>query len=151
MSIIRHRDRPELLFPEEPWRLPFRFAVNRETGANNLSIWLHYYSGERRAPLHWHDTEEVLIFLDVDGPGFVWLGDREYPVESDCSVVVPPNTVHCFGLHGPGSMRTISVLPDADARPGPRIYQVGEEPSQLPSPDQWPTRAHPGYAGERQR
>ena len=151
MSVNYHRDRPEQEFPEEPWRLPIRYAVNRESGANTLSIWTHEFSGNRRAPLHWHDVEEVLMFLDVEGNGFVWLGDREYAVESNTSVLVPPGTLHCFGIHDHGSMRSISVLPDADARPGPRVYRVGEEPADLPPPDQWPTRqAHPGYAGERQ-
>ena len=150
MSVNHHRDREEKEFPEEPWRIPIRFAVNREVGATALSIWTHQWSGNKRAPLHWHDVEEVLVFLDVEGDGFVFLGDREYPVESDSSVVVPPGTVHCFGMHGDGSMRSISVLPDADAVPGPRVYKVGEEPAEVPPPSDWPERAHPGYSGERQ-
>jgi len=77
------------------------------------------WSGEHRAPLHWHDTEEILLFLEVEGDCYVYYEDREYPVASNCSVVIPPNVVHSFGIHGAGSMRTLSILPDADARPGP--------------------------------
>jgi quercetin dioxygenase-like cupin family protein len=150
VEIIRHGEQREWLSDAEPWRLPIRFAVNRESGAEQISVWQHYYTGERRAPLHWHDMEEVLIFLEVEGEGYVWYDDREYPVESNCSVVIPPNVVHSFGMHGPGAMRTLSILPDADARPGPRVYPEGEEAATIPPPDQWPTRAHPGYAGERQ-
>ena len=151
MGVNHHRDRPQREFPEEAWRCPIRFAVNRETGATSMSIWTHQFSGNRRAPLHYHDVEEVLLFVDVQGHGYVWIGDQEYRVESDSSVVVPPGTLHCFGLHGEGSMRSISVLPDADAVPGPRPYKVGEEPAEVPPPSEWPgEQAHPGYSGERQ-
>jgi mannose-6-phosphate isomerase-like protein (cupin superfamily) len=151
MEIIRHDQQPEWLSDVEPWRLPIRFAVNRDSGAETISIWQHYYSGEHRAPLHWHDTEEILLFLEVEGDGYVYYEDREYPVATNCSVVVPPNVVHSFGIHGEGRMRTLSILPDADARPGPRIYREGEEPAEMPPPSAWPQAAHPGYAGERQR
>src|SRR4051812_30553795 len=60
MEIIRHDQQPAWLSSSEPWRLPIRFAVNRDSGAEAISIWQHYFTGEHRAPLHWHDTEEIL-------------------------------------------------------------------------------------------
>ncbi|HZR99517.1 MAG TPA: cupin domain-containing protein [Chloroflexota bacterium] len=151
MEVIHHGEQPEWRSDTEPWRLPIRFAVNRDSGAETISVWQHYYTGEHRAPLHWHETEEVLIFLDVEGDGYVWYDDREYPIRSNCSVVIPPHVVHSFGMHGPGRMRTLSILPDADARPGPRVYPEGEEAPHIPPPDQWPTRAPAGSAGGRPR
>jgi len=118
MKVIHHKDRPFLAFPDEPWRPSLRMAVNRSAGADKLSIWLHDFEGQKRAPLHSHDTEEVLVFFDVKGEGFVRVGDEEYKVESQTSVVVPPGTVHCFGLRGEGTMKSA----DADAVLGHRMF-----------------------------
>src|SRR5262244_1984799 len=123
MKVIHHKDRPLLEFPDEPWRPSLRMAVNRSAGADKLSIWLHDFEGQKRAPLHSHDTEEVLVFFDVKGEGFVRVGDEEYKVESQTSVVVPPGTVHCFGLRGEGTMKSASILPDADAVLGHRTFE----------------------------
>jgi quercetin dioxygenase-like cupin family protein len=136
--IIYHRDRPSMRppddFPGEPWRAPICFAVNRSVGSTSMSIWTHDFHGERRAPLHWHDCEEVLVFMEVEGEGFVRVGDQEFRVESNTSVVVPPGALHCFGIHGDGAMKSLSVLPDADAVLGHRLYPDSPEPAELPPP-----------------
>jgi mannose-6-phosphate isomerase-like protein (cupin superfamily) len=134
MKVIYHKDRPLLEFPDEPWRPPLRMAVNRSAGANTVSVWLHDVEGQKRAPLHWHDTEEILVFLDVEGDGFVRLGEEEYKVETQTSVVVPPGTVHCFGMHGEGTLKAMAVLPDADAVLGHRVLEHGNESFELPRP-----------------
>jgi mannose-6-phosphate isomerase-like protein (cupin superfamily) len=107
-------------------------AVNRSAGADKLSVWLHDFEGQKRAPLHKHDTEEVLVFFDVKGEGFVRVGEEEYKVESQTSIVVPPGTVHCFGLRGEGTMKSASILPDADAILGHRMLEKGEETFEIP-------------------
>jgi quercetin dioxygenase-like cupin family protein len=85
-----------------------------------------------RTPLHWHDTEEVVVFLEVDGDGFARVGDEEYKIETQTSVVVPPGTVHAFGLRDGRSLKSISILPDADAVPGHRLLQKGKESFEMP-------------------
>ncbi|HET8563112.1 MAG TPA: cupin domain-containing protein [Candidatus Binatia bacterium] len=134
MKVINHKDRPLLEFPDEPWRPPLRMAVNRSAGANTVSVWLHDVEGQKRAPLHWHDVEEVLVFLDVKGEGFVRLGEEEYKVETQTSVVVPPGTVHCFGMRGQGTLKAMAVLPVADAVLGHRVLERGNESFELPPP-----------------
>ena len=96
MKVIYHKERPLLEFPDESWRPSLRMAVNRSAGANSLSVWLADLEAQQRTPLHWHDTEEVLVFLEVDGDGFARVGDQEYKIESQTSVVVPPGTIHAF-------------------------------------------------------
>ena len=132
MKVIYHKDRPLLEFPDEPWRPPLRMAVNRSAGAESVSIWLHDVEGQKRAPLHWHDVEEVLVFLDVQGEGFVRVGEEEHNVETQTSVVVPPGTMHCFGLRGHGTLRAMAVLPDADAVLGHQMFEKGDEGFDLP-------------------
>jgi len=134
MKVIYHKDRPLLEFPDEPWRPPLRMAVNGSAGAESVSVWLHNVEGKKRAPLHWHDVEEVLVFIDVQGDGFVRVGEEEHRVETQTSVVVPPGTMHCFGLRGQGSLKAMAVLPDANAELGHRMFDKGNESYDLPPP-----------------
>jgi quercetin dioxygenase-like cupin family protein len=107
-------------------------AVNRSAGANALSVWLADLKAQQRTPLHWHDTEEVLVFLEVDGDAFARLGDEEYKIENETSVVVPPGTIHAFGLRAGTVLKSVSILPDADAVPGHRVLKKGEETFEMP-------------------
>ncbi len=132
MKVIYHKDRPLLEFPDEPWRPPLRMAVNGSAGAESVSVWLHNVEGKKRAPLHWHDVEEVLVFIDVQGDGFVRVGEEEHRVETQTSVVVPPGTMHCFGLRGQGSLKAMAVLPNANAELGHRMFEKGNESYDLP-------------------
>jgi quercetin dioxygenase-like cupin family protein len=109
-------------------------AVNRSAGANSLSIWLVDLKDQQRTPLHWHDFEEVLVFLEVDGDGFARVGDEEYKIESQTSVVVPPGTVHSFGLRGGRVLKSVSILPDADAVLGHRLLDKSNETFEMPDP-----------------
>ena len=43
-----------------------------------MAVWLADLKAKQQTPLHWHDTEEVLVFLEVDGDGFARVGDEEY-------------------------------------------------------------------------
>ena len=126
MSVIDHRDRPLLEFSNEPWRPPVRVAVDRSAGASSLSVWLADFKDQQKTPLHWHDTEEVLVFLEIDGDGFARVGDKDYKIENQTSIVVPPGTVHAFGLRSGRVLKSISILPDADAKPGHRLLEKGE-------------------------
>jgi len=133
MKVIHHKDRPLLEFPDEAWRPSLRLAVNRSAGANSLSVWLADMEDHQRTPLHWHDTEEVLVFLEVTGDGFARVGDEEFKIETQTSVVVPPGTVHAFGLRCGKVLKSVSILPDADAVPGHRLLEKGES-FEMPEP-----------------
>lgn len=135
MKVIHHKDRPLWEFPDEPWRPALRAAVNRSAGASSLSVWLADLKDHQRTPLHWHDTEEVLMFLEVDGDGFARVGDQEYTIETQTSVVVPPGTIHAFGLRNGRVLKSVSILPDADAVLGHRVCEKGQECFDLPPPE----------------
>jgi len=126
MKIIHHKDRPAIEFPDERWRPTLRLAINRSAGSETLSVWLADMEHHQRTPLHWHDTEEVLMFLEVDGDGFARFGDEEFKIESQTSVVVPPGTVHAFGMRPGKMLKSVSILPDADAVPGHRVMEKDE-------------------------
>ena len=71
-----------------------------------------------------------MVFLEVDGDGFARVGDEEHKIETQTSVVVPPGTVHAFGLRDGHVLK--SILPDADAVPGHRLLEKGEENFEMP-------------------
>ena len=126
MKLIHHTIRPLIEFPDERWRPSLRLAVNRSAGAESLSVWLADMEHHQRTPLHWHDTEEVLVFLKVEGDGFARIGDEEIKIETQTSVVVPAGTVHAFGLRDGKILKSVSILPDADAVPGHRVIEKNE-------------------------
>jgi mannose-6-phosphate isomerase-like protein (cupin superfamily) len=126
MKMIHHKDRPAIEFPDERWRPTLRLAINRSAGSETLSVWFADMEHHQRTPLHWHDTEEVLMFLEVDGDGFARVGDEEFQIESQTSVVVPPRTAHAFGMRHGNILKSVSILPDADALPGHRVMEKGE-------------------------
>jgi quercetin dioxygenase-like cupin family protein len=109
MKIIYHKDRPAIEFPDERWRPSLRLSINRSAGSDTLSVWLADMEHHQRTPLHWHDTEEVLMFLEVDGDGFARVDDEEFKIESQTSVV-PPGTVHAFG-DAPREHTQVSIDP----------------------------------------
>src|SRR5882724_13176072 len=134
MKVIYHRERPLLEFPDEPWRPPLRVAVNRSAGASSLSVWQADLKDQQRTPLHGHDNEEVLVFLEVDGDGFVRVGDKEYKIESLTRIVVPHGTIHAFGLRSGKMLKSVSILPDAGAVLGQRLLEKGES-FEMPDPE----------------
>jgi hypothetical protein len=73
-----------------------------------------------------------LVFLEVDGDGFARVGDEEHKIETQTSVVVPAGTIHAFGLRAGRVLKSVSILPDADAVPGHRLLEKGEESFEMP-------------------
>jgi hypothetical protein len=91
MKIIYHKDRPAIKFPDERWRPSLRLAINRSAGSDTLSVWLADMEHHQRTPLHWHDTEEVLMFLEVDDAGYA----RLCTTFGGLKQKVRPNTSQC--------------------------------------------------------
>jgi hypothetical protein len=58
---------------------------------------------------------------------------RNIKIETQTSVVVPTGTVHAFGLRDGRVLKSISILPDADAVPGHRLIEKGES-FEMPEP-----------------
>jgi cupin superfamily acireductone dioxygenase involved in methionine salvage len=73
-----------------------------------------------------HQMSQQEMFLEVDGDGFARVGDEEFKIESQTSVIVPPVTVHAFGLRHGNILKSVSIPPDADAVPGHRVTENGE-------------------------
>src|SRR5438067_12972262 len=57
--------------------------------------------------------------------GFPHVGDEEYKIESQTSLLVPPRTIHAFGLRRGRVLKSVSILPDADAVLEHRLLEKG--------------------------
>jgi len=53
-------------------------------------------------------------------------GDEEYKIESQTSLLVPLRTIHAFGLRRGRVLKSVSILPDADAVLEHRLLEKGE-------------------------
>ncbi len=92
---------------------------------------LEFMSDVYKAGANWEETSKDKCRFERQGSkgeGYVRVGDQEYQVEAESSVVVPPGTRHCFGLHGPGIIKAFAVL-------GHRVFKEGSEPPDLPPPN----------------
>jgi hypothetical protein len=63
---------------------------------------------------------------------FARVGDEKHKIATQTSVVVPDGTIHAFGLRAGRVLKSISILPDADAVPGHRLLNKGEESLEMP-------------------
>ena len=114
MPVVYHRDRPVIHSASgEP---SLSMVVNREVGASSLSVWVTCHAPGESVPLHTHQVEEVLTFLE--GEGVATVGDATIAIRADMSIVVPPGTPHGYRNTGAGPLRIIITMPDADARLG---------------------------------
>ncbi len=114
MLVVYHRDRP--VIRSASGELSLSMVVNREVGASSLSVWVANHKPGELVPLHTHAVEEVLTV--IAGEGIATVGDETIPISADMSIVVPPGTPHGYQNTGPGPLRLLAILADADARLG---------------------------------
>lgn len=77
-------------------------------GATSICVFEQMVLPGAGAPLHWHETEEVLML--IEGEAEVSVGDQLIVVSAPASILVPPGTTHAFKNVGPGVLRVRAVL-----------------------------------------
>ena len=89
MSILSHRGLP---FHEVP-RIKTRVLASGQYGAEATAVWEQWIEPDGYIPLHYHETEEVLLILD---------GDLSLTVDNATSLLSGPATivVPARQLHG---------------------------------------------------
>ena len=114
MPVVYHRDRPWILSASGHPSLSM--VVNREVGTSALSVWLANHEPGEDVPLHLHDVEEVLTF--IEGEAQATLGTDTFPVRAGMSIIVPSGTPHGYRNTGSGPLRIIASIADPDAQRG---------------------------------
>src|SRR3712207_4993251 len=90
MPIVNHADRPVIRSASGAPSLSM--VVNHEVGSRSLSVWMASHGPGENVPLHLHEVEEVLTFLE--GEGVATVGDESIPISAGMSIIVPPGTPH---------------------------------------------------------
>jgi mannose-6-phosphate isomerase-like protein (cupin superfamily) len=111
VPVVYHRDRPVVLSASGQPSLSM--VVNREVGAQQLSVWVANHAPGEVVPLHTHAVEEVLTFLA--GEALVTVGAETFPVRANMTVIVPPGVPHGYTNTGSGPLRLVATLADPDA------------------------------------
>jgi mannose-6-phosphate isomerase-like protein (cupin superfamily) len=114
MPVVYHRDRPLML--SKSGQPALAMVVNHEVGASALSVWVTCHGPGEVVPLHVHDVEEVLTFLE--GEGTATVGDKTVAIEPHMSIIVPPQTPHGYANTGEGPLRIVITLADPTAQLG---------------------------------
>lgn len=109
MPIIDHRKAKEI-----PWRPRYRTweIASAELGATSCSLHLSLVEPGAGAPLHTHNTDELIVILD--GTLEVRLGDLRQQVSADHTVVVPPMVPHGFTCVGQKAAHILGFFPVSD-------------------------------------
>ena len=118
MLVVKHSERPYI--SSASGHPSLSMVVNREVGASAMSVWVANHEPGEVVPLHLHDVEEVLVFLEGEGEATV--GDETIPIRANMSIIVPPRTPHGYRNTGSGPLRIIATQPDPDAKRG-RLWE----------------------------
>jgi len=89
-----------------------RFLASPESGCNNCTVIEGHYEACGHCPPHYHDCDEVLVFLE--GEGTLFVGQEPRPVFAGTTITIPAGTPHCFYNTGIGHVRLLSFLPKAN-------------------------------------
>ena len=122
MSIVSHNELP---FHEVP-RIKTRVLAGNGQGETETTVWEQWIDSDGYIPLHYHEVEEVLVFLV--GEVLLTLSEQPIVVRAPATAVIPARQIH--GLHPTDSSqvhllaffpsaRPTIVAPDGSLRPMP--------------------------------
>ena len=126
MVKILHSD--ELPFIEVP-RISTRVLAGSDTGAKKTTIWEQWIEPNGFIPMHYHDTEEVLVILN--GSVILELADSKIEVAAPASILVGEKELH--GLHPLAESRVhlLGIFPTSN----PGVWDRDGKERPLPTDD----------------
>ena len=110
-------------------RISTRVLSGASTGAAETTVWEQWIESDGFIPMHYHDTEEVLVILE--GDVIIELEEGKTTVSGPASILVAPNELH--GLHPQSGARVhlLGIFPTGN----PRIWDATGSPRPLPTAD----------------
>ena len=133
MTIVAHDDLEIHAVP----RIRTRVLVAANRGAKETAVWEQWIDEGGCIPLHYHEVEEVLVFL----AGEITLTEagQSTTIRAPATAVIPPKQIHGLRPTGRESVHLMAffptaqpkiIRPDGTLRPMPwEDYAVGEAPS----------------------
>ncbi|MHB1769388.1 MAG: cupin domain-containing protein [Phycisphaerae bacterium] len=80
-----------------------------ESGTRSSLVLEETYDPRGHVPPHYHDCEEILVFLE--GEGIVFIGQDPRSVAAGTTIVVPPGKPHCLYNTGLGRLHFLAFHP----------------------------------------
>ena len=125
MPVISHSDLPIHQVP----RIKTRVLNSKEHGAQSTAVWEQWIDADGHIPLHYHDVEEVLLFLT--GQVSFTADCQTSLVSSPATVVVPAGQIHGLRPAGSSQVHLLAFFPTAS----PVIYATDGSVRPLPWED----------------
>jgi quercetin dioxygenase-like cupin family protein len=90
-----------------------RWLISKEDGAENYAMRMFELQPGGHTPLHTHPQEhEVFV---IEGRGIFVYEGREYELDREYVVFVPPNKEHRFKNTGESVLRMLCIIPISSA------------------------------------
>lgn len=115
-------------FHEVP-RIKTRVLASGTNATKETAVWEQWIEPEGHIPLHYHQTEEVLVVLE--GEVSLTLDEETSLVAGPATIVVPASKVHGLRPHGDSQVHLLAIFPTAT----PTIYAPDGSRRPLPWED----------------
>ena len=119
----------ELPFIEVP-RISTRVHSDSDVGANETTVWEQWMESDGFIPMHYHDTEEVLVIMS--GTISLELDGRAIRLNAPASIIVEQEELHGIRPVGTEKVHLFGIFPTAF----PKIFDESGRPRPLPTHDQ---------------
>lgn len=107
MPVFLHQDVP---FHQVP-RIKTRVLASGDRGTGETAVWEQWIDAEGHIPLHYHETEEILVILE--GNVSLTIEDETSNVAGPATIVVPPRQVHGMRPLGDSRVHLLAIFPTA--------------------------------------
>lgn len=105
MPVLPHRSLPVHDVP----RIKTRVLTGGGNEAENTAIWEQWIEPDGHIPLHYHETEEVLLILE--GEVSLTIQDETSVVAAPATIVLPARQVHGMRPSGSSHVHLLAIFP----------------------------------------
>ena len=127
-SMVKILESEELPFIDVP-RISTRVLSGGVNEAAKTTIWEQWIEPEGFIPLHYHDTEEVLVI--IEGTVVLELADSKAVVSAPASILLAKEELHGLYPAGDSRVHLFGIFPTAT----PRIWDRQGNARPLPTDD----------------
>lgn len=107
MQVVSHNELPIHTVP----RIQTRVIVNSDSGAKQTAVWEQWIRDGGHIPLHYHDVEEVLVFLN--GSVELTVNDETRVIQAPASAIIPAGDIHGVRMATDDEVHLIAFFPTA--------------------------------------
>ncbi|MCB1148569.1 MAG: cupin domain-containing protein [Chlamydiia bacterium] len=100
-------------------------VATESLGSSEFEVWRSQMGPGSCTPLHCHDTEEIMIYLE--GKGKAWTAEGEVEFEAPCTLILPAGVPHQIFNTGEAPTDAVVIL-------GLHSHIVNDQGKEMPLP-----------------